>query len=999
MKKYLIGKKLTRLPYLVFLIGLSFTMTFYWQLERKVERNNELLFSDQVRQIEFTMTHYLNAYREVLYGLQAFLQHCKQDISREDFHNYLQNFKTNENYSSFRSIAFLRRVTEENYDQVLNQLKTEKKLLYPDFFELDPKTKQKRLIQDKTSEKIIFEYPEPSNPMEQKAIGFNVLSEPKRAAAIMHARLVNVPTATAPLVFVYDKKQENLNNAFLIFLPVYKNKVLLGMVGAGFNVNKLFDRIFTQQPALKKVSLRITDIGSYYNSRKETIPTIIFNNNSDNIGTGLHQQFTITFAERKWQIDVTELTPSNEKFNASIPIILLMVGTIISLILAFISFIIVRELNRNNALLAETQKKYIASLEAESTLNSVINSLDQVIWLMSTHRPHYLFISPAAERLFAKPLEYMYTHPNFLFEMIHPNDKERIIPQAFSSSNLHKNQELTYRILLDDGTIKWITESRQVVYDDSGIEHYIGKINDITLQKTIENRFSFEQYDQFTYFLQQSQDAIFILEHDRLTECNTAFTVLVGKKRQHIMNQSLIEFTLKSSVTLDRLKIRYDDLLAQTIQKGHLRFDWTFLSAGQEIPCDVSLTKISSQPNKHYLIGICRDMRTTKQNFNLLKQNADEYRNIFNIIPESLFIRDSESLEIIEVNEQACQMYGYSAPEWMHLTLKKMSALHSKEDFSRAEAVLQSALNGQPQQFEWLARKKNNNTFHVEINVNRIEIRNKICLLFVVRDISRQKYVEKTLQQAKEMAEQANRAKTHFLANMSYDLRKPLHAILGMADLLSHKNMNEEQTEFNNIIKESGNNLLKMISNILEFTQIDAGDIEFSFTCFSLQDFMNEIMDRYTQLASEKNIRLQYIYAPTVPTNIYSDLKRLQQILQNLIENALKFTTEGHITISLDIQCKQENSQLQKTDLHFIISDTGVGIEKEQLENINNFFKQGEKTTQYTYGGINLGLAITTQLVQLMQGKIWVESTPRQGSHFHFTMPCRTTDPGKTFFL
>lgn len=287
---------------------------------------------------------------------------------------------------------------------------------------------------------------------------------------------------------------------------------------------------------------------------------------------------------------------------------------------------------------------------------------------------------------------------------------------------------------------------------------------------------------------------------------------------------------------------------------------------------------------------------------------------------------------------------------------------------------------------EWQARKKNNINFWIEVNVSCIQMREKTCLLFLVRDINTQKQIEKKLQQAKDTAEQANRAKTLFLANMSHALRKPLGAILGMTDLLVDKNISEEQVEFNNIIKKSSLDLLKMISNILEFTKIDLGEIQLNFEGVILQELMNTIVQQYTQVVSQKNIKFQYIYAPNVPAQIYCDAKRLNQILSHLIENALKFTMEGKITISLEMQQKRIVNHKSQLYLHFIVSDTGEGIETEQRERINYFFSQAESGEKHTYGGIGLGLAITTQLVQLMQGKIWVESIPRQGSHFHFTI-------------
>jgi two-component system, sensor histidine kinase and response regulator len=365
-----------------------------------------------------------------------------------------------------------------------------------------------------------------------------------------------------------------------------------------------------------------------------------------------------------------------------------------------------------------------------------------------------------------------------------------------------------------------------------------------------------------------------------------------------------------------------------------------------------------------------------------LSRERSLMRALIDLLPDCMYVKDTQSRFLL-ANHGLAKLIGLDNPK----------PLLGKTDFDFFPPDLAAQYRSDE---ERLVQSRQSLTYHEEPVCDssghtrwllttkaplRDELGELIGLVGIGRDITDHKSAQEELKQAKIAAELASRAKSEFVANMSHEIRTPMNGILGMTELVLDSELSEEQRENLGLVKLSAESLLTVINDILDFSKVEAGKLELESIPFELRECIGEAIQTLSFRAHQKGLELVYEVQPDVRDPLIGDPGRLRQVLVNLIGNAIKFTEKGEILVAVT----QESESAHTACLNFSVTDTGIGIPADQQKRIFEAFSQADGSMIRKFGGTGLGLSISARLVDMMHGRIWVESTPGSGSKFQFT--------------
>lgn len=377
-----------------------------------------------------------------------------------------------------------------------------------------------------------------------------------------------------------------------------------------------------------------------------------------------------------------------------------------------------------------------------------------------------------------------------------------------------------------------------------------------------------------------------------------------------------------------------------------------------------------------WMFGTHLDITERKRVEQLLDRQALRLRSLLKTASDGLHVLDREG-RLHEASDSFLHMLGYDAGTLPRLHVSDWDARFSRQELAD---LLPQLMQGTTI-FETRHRRRDGSLTDVEISATGVDLDGERFLFASARDIGERKRFERQLETERDRAESANRAKSDFLANMSHEIRTPMNAIVGLTGLALDTELTDRQRGYLEKVRSSSKALLRLLNDILDYSKIEAGCLEIERTPFDLADVLRNALDLFAPRMEEQGLAWSVELAPELPRYLIGDAFRLNQILINLIGNAVKFTERGEIGVRADLlDCDQTSLCLR-----IVVRDTGIGMTPEQIEHLFSEFTQADSSITRKYGGTGLGLSIVKRLVGLMDGEIWASGEPGRGSVFSFT--------------
>ncbi len=540
----------------------------------------------------------------------------------------------------------------------------------------------------------------------------------------------------------------------------------------------------------------------------------------------------------------------------------------------------------------------------------------------------------------------------------------------------------------------WESASISPIKDDKGeITHFVAVKEDITEQKKIQETLR-KSEERFRGYFEYSQVGMTVTAPDKgWIEVNDQLQQMLGYNLDELRRMTWAELTHPDDLEEDLnnfQKLMAGEINDYAMDKRFIRKDGEIVYTSLTVSC-----VREENGDVQNILASMMDITERKKAEQETKNSQERLAQIIDFLPDPTWVVDNEG-KVVRWNKAIEKMVGVKAGQ----IVGKGDYEHALPFYGERRPVLIDLVRSWQPEYEekYISVKKEgenliSESYHEHLGDGGIYLSATAGLLYdaagkiagaieSLRDITDSKQMEEELIEAKQAADDANKAKGDFLANMSHEIRTPMNAVIGMAHLALKTDLTPKQRDYLKKIQSSANALLGIINDILDFSKIEAGKMDIESVDFNLEDVMDNLANLVTVKAQEKE-ELEVLFNVNweVPRFLVGDPLRLGQVLINLANNAVKFTNNGEIVVSTELRKRNQ----EQVSLKFSVRDTGIGLTEEQAGKLFQSFSQADTSTTRKYGGTGLGLAISRKLVNMMGGEIWVESEYGQGTTFSFT--------------
>ncbi|OIO89649.1 MAG: hypothetical protein AUJ92_20930 [Armatimonadetes bacterium CG2_30_59_28] len=596
--------------------------------------------------------------------------------------------------------------------------------------------------------------------------------------------------------------------------------------------------------------------------------------------------------------------------------------------------------------------------------------------------PGFEYVSPIVTEITGYTPDDHYADPELGKKLVHEDDRHKL--EDILTKPHEELMPVELRWVRKDGATIWTDHHLTIVRDEFGSPTAIeGIARDVTKQRQAEEGLRQSEL-RFRQLFENSPDAIFVEDFDGyVLDVNPAACALHGASRESLIGRNVLE--LVPPERRNEVAEGFQKLVDGRWTEAE---GFSYTSDGDAVPVVIRVSQIDCQGKSALLLHV-RDETKRKQAEDALHRSEEHFRALIENSQDVIYLLDAEG-NFIYGSPAMESVLGYAPSD---LIGKPVFSLVHPDDLAEVMAAFNkgSQVPDHTDSLEFRMRHRDGTwRYHDAIGRNLLHHPAVGGIAVNSRDVTERIAAEKELQHAKEVAETANRAKSDFLANMSHEIRTPMNGILGITGLLLDSGLDSRQRAYTETMEQSAEALLSIINDLLDFSKIEAGKLTMEDAPFDLHAAVREVADLMDLKARDKQLSLEVGISDATPRCVVGDVGRVRQVLTNLIDNAIKFTSSGSVNLRVDC----EGSSSTAPPVRFCVQDTGTGISAEEQERIFDAFTQGEQRLLQQRGGTGLGLSIARRLVQMMQGAMGVKSQPGCGSTFWFSIPLKREPQG-----